>query len=1203
MRPRYLEIEGLQSFKEVQKVDFDKLGETGLFGIFGPTGSGKSTVLDAITLALYGNVQRALRGTHGIMNIYSDNLRVVYTFDLQKDKLRKTYKVERVYKRKKGSENFIEVKLARLSDITGEGNVIIADKPSEVTSKVEELLGLNLDDFTRSVVLPQNKFQEFLFLEKSKRREMLERIFYLEEYGRNLSEKVNRKLNATKNKLSNIEGALSALGDISEKSLIEAEKKVQEARDLKEKVDKELKNLELNLNQAREVWDLVKELNFILEKEETYISKQPEIDLMKKQYEESMKAEGLKELIEQYRSTGKKLYDTVSQLDTLLQEINNTENVLKDIRKHYEICKKSFDEEIPRLVELKTKLESALELRKEADDLEKKLKVLREEYVSLKLKIESKEKEIHKKKTDLSECENKIQEYSKTIENLKVDIDYRSQVQAALRIQDETEALRKEKDRHEILVKELTKKTEILEEKLAVIELEKNKELSLLEGLKNEQIAQKNSKPDDRDNILKDINTYHNIKAICQSLKYKRKDIDDLKVVSEEVHRNIEQYIIKYNEAEKYRDSLYEELEKLKTDAEQARKEYEKNSAYILALNLKKGEPCPVCGSVNHPAPASAHNNMQEMDVLEEKLKDIRENLGSLEIKARESDSECIKLKEQLEGLRNKLKQTREEISKKENEYEALASNLPENIRSINPEQMDYELEKINNNNLSRLKAVDEWENNINALEKKIADLNNTVSRYLADENGIKAELRVNRENLAQEKNRLKASSEQYTGKLSEMNAIKNRLGIADIITEIRRIEENDRKVEALRKNIENQQNRSKEIRENIEKLTWEKQEMLTRYSALEADGKTISSQKKEKEERITLLAGQGDIYAQLANVEEKIIRIQQEEKKYFELISKTEAKYNELNTQRAALENQKSLYEKYLNVEKQQLYNALEEKGFTSIEQAEKSIIPQNERDKMAEIIKDYEQARINLKANRELLQKKLNGRSISESEWDDINGRYNEKRKERDDSIALYESARNTYASVKKNFDIWVGLIKEYKEYSRKCDMLEHIQKLLRGNSFVEFVAEERLRYIAKEASQTLGILTKYRYALELDSESGFVIRDNMQGGIHRLVTSLSGGETFLTSLSLALALSKQIQLKGQSPLEFFFLDEGFGTLDGNLLDTVIDSLERISSSDRVIGLISHIPEVKNRVARRLIVEPPTSEGVGTRVYIEKA
>ena len=130
----------------------------------------------------------------------------------------------------------------------------------------------------------------------------------------------------------------------------------------------------------------------------------------------------------------------------------------------------------------------------------------------------------------------------------------------------------------------------------------------------------------------------------------------------------------------------------------------------------------------------------------------------------------------------------------------------------------------------------------------------------------------------------------------------------------------------------------------------------------------------------------------------------------------------------------------------------------------------------------------------------------------------------------------------------------------------------------------------------------MTKYKYALELDVDAGFIIRDYANGGVHRMVSTLSGGETFLTSLSLALALSEQIQLKGQSPLEFFFLDEGFGTLDNNLLDTVMDSLERLSKKERVIGIISHVPELKSRIGRKLIVDPPSSQGEGSRVKIEK-
>ena len=195
----------------------------------------------------------------------------------------------------------------------------------------------------------------------------------------------------------------------------------------------------------------------------------------------------------------------------------------------------------------------------------------------------------------------------------------------------------------------------------------------------------------------------------------------------------------------------------------------------------------------------------------------------------------------------------------------------------------------------------------------------------------------------------------------------------------------------------------------------------------------------------------------------------------------------------------------------------------------------------------------------------------------------------------------------SIKNKHDKWLELNKSYNELSHKQGLFEQIQKILRAehrrdNSFIDYIAEERLRYVAAKASDTLGVMTKYKYALELDTDAGFIIRDNANGGVHRMVTSLSGGETFLTSLSLALALSEQIQLKGQSPLEFFFLDEGFGTLDNNLLDTVIDSLERLSSKERVIGLISHVPELRSRIGRRLIINPPTSQGEGSMVKIEK-
>ena len=128
---------------------------------------------------------------------------------------------------------------------------------------------------------------------------------------------------------------------------------------------------------------------------------------------------------------------------------------------------------------------------------------------------------------------------------------------------------------------------------------------------------------------------------------------------------------------------------------------------------------------------------------------------------------------------------------------------------------------------------------------------------------------------------------------------------------------------------------------------------------------------------------------------------------------------------------------------------------------------------------------------------------------------------------------------------------------------------------------MAEEQLVQVCRAASERLGFLTKRRYALEVDSGGGFVIRDDAGGGVRRPVSTLSGGETFLASLALALALSSQIQLRGKYPLQFFFLDEGFGTLDPELLDTVITALEKLHHETLAVGVISHVPELRAQAA----------------------
>ena len=187
------------------------------------------------------------------------------------------------------------------------------------------------------------------------------------------------------------------------------------------------------------------------------------------------------------------------------------------------------------------------------------------------------------------------------------------------------------------------------------------------------------------------------------------------------------------------------------------------------------------------------------------------------------------------------------------------------------------------------------------------------------------------------------------------------------------------------------------------------------------------------------------------------------------------------------------------------------------------------------------------------------------------------------------------------KKQWEQKKELEKEHAHVLHQRGIIRQLEQLFKGNSFIEYVAQSRLRYIAVEASSILAEISNGNYALEVNDDSEFVIRDNKNGGILRSCDTLSGGETFITSLSLALALSSAIQLNGTAPLELFFLDEGFGSLDEELLDVVMTSLERLQNRNRSIGIITHVEAIQARVPVKLIVTPSDISQNGSVIRLE--
>ena len=159
----------------------------------------------------------------------------------------------------------------------------------------------------------------------------------------------------------------------------------------------------------------------------------------------------------------------------------------------------------------------------------------------------------------------------------------------------------------------------------------------------------------------------------------------------------------------------------------------------------------------------------------------------------------------------------------------------------------------------------------------------------------------------------------------------------------------------------------------------------------------------------------------------------------------------------------------------------------------------------------------------------------------------------------------------------------------YDANAQLAESLALELRRDRFIAYVQREAMHLLAADAGERLLTLSSGRYRLVVRDEAFFVV-DRLNGDERRSVRTLSGGETFLASLALALALSERLpEIAGRGgamSLESLFLDEGFGALDQDSLDTAIGGLETLAGGQRLIGVISHIPEVAERLSDRVEV-----------------
>ncbi|MFD2572245.1 AAA family ATPase [Spirosoma soli] len=247
---------------------------------------------------------------------------------------------------------------------------------------------------------------------------------------------------------------------------------------------------------------------------------------------------------------------------------------------------------------------------------------------------------------------------------------------------------------------------------------------------------------------------------------------------------------------------------------------------------------------------------------------------------------------------------------------------------------------------------------------------------------------------------------------------------------------------------------------------------------------------------------------------------------------------------------------------------------------QVEKIIKSELNADQARQRIKEYGEKRSGLQLQVETLEAELLEHPFDPVALETVQAQLQSLQTEKDELNKEHGRASTILTTLEIQWQQKQDHQKRYDELDLRRQDLKKMDEMFRAQGFVNYVSSVYLKNLCESANERFFKLTNNQLKLELDEKNNFQVRDYLNGGEVRSVKTLSGGQTFQASLSLALALSDNIQHLTKAKQNLFFLDEGFGTLDKDSLQTVFKTLKALRSENRVVGIISHVEELQQEV-----------------------
>lgn len=1004
MIPIFLKIKGLYSYREEVEIDFSRLAEAHLFGIFGPVGSGKSAILEAITYALYGQTERLNasgdnRG-YNMMNLQGQEMAIAFEFKTTTAEGEARYLFRVSHRR--SSKQFGEVRSPVRSALVWRGGEW---QPLESTD-AEQVLNLSYDNFTKTIIIPQGKFQAFLHMGATVRTRMLRELFSLDQYE--LDRPTKALVADTNASLKVLEGQLLELGEVSEEELSEKDARAQTLQTGLEEAIRQLRQQEEALQAHRQRKGLATQV----------MAARQEADALEAQVQDfarrEQEAQAYQRLVMGFR-------DGLAQEAKLRQEVGEANAGLQAVTLALESL-------APQLAAARSATLAAQQAWEGKGVLEAQV----QDYGHLLA--------IREGGTTLERVQARLDKGAEVLQ----DVEQKMQEAEALRTACEANIAQQRQRLPDLVVigevQVWHQRRAAIDQQLAVIE-------ERLLQLRQEQAQGVEEQARLLGTLGLQPQAGHSPAAALQArLHTLRQQVDESRLRKEQLYR--------------------------------------RSGLAALVADVVPDEPCPLCGSTHHPHPYDSSAFAEEFHAAEAHVQALETQVAAVEKAIATLDTWRVLHEE-------KEQQVQRLLHDQTLQQEALAQHIAAFT------WVDYHPDAPNEVELDRKAAVD-----------------------------IQAALKEEEEVLRQITAALKTSQESHQRYAVAMNGLREDKNL--ILGQM----------EARRKQLA----------------------ALTEADVRGLDPDELKAGLAQAQERLAAIARDHqstlDTERQL---EKREVELQQQQRS-------TAAQQAKLHADHAALQST--------------LSQKVAQWGYADLAAIQAILATdldwEGEQRAVALFHQHLHAARATLKSLQGQVQSAPYDAEAHAQAEDAFAEAMRRTEAQREEALLL----REELARLQQDLDKRRALEVQQASQQTRLAHLKVLEGLFKASGFVKYVSTIHLQELVHRADARFRALTRNALSLELGDDHEFLVRDMLNGGQTRSVKTLSGGQTFQASLCLALALADNVQQRSRSAHNFFFLDEGFGTLDRDSLATVFATLQRLRQEHRIVGVISHVDEMQQEI-----------------------